>query len=190
MDVEINQVQELSLPSTPPIEAQESTPEMPIGPKRRGRKPGVKNKPKSGMVQEDAKRQLHLMTVAVFGMFCALLIHDPELQPQDEEYDAILGPLENIILRRYSVSGMLSPDANDLLMLAMGVSMYGIRVYQVSRAKHPNKPVSRPVPVQRASENGNINTSNQSPVNSFPGIGENFSALDVVSANAKKHPGE
>lgn len=184
IDIEFQQPTELTLPSAPPELSSQDTPEMPLGgPKKRGRKPGVKNKPKDS-VNAEAKTQLHLLTVAVLGMCCAVMIKDAEMHPTSDEYDAILGPLENLVLRRYSVSGMLSPDANDIIMFSVGVAMYGIRISSIRGERKASNRIAKQQAQARNPEP--VRTSPEIP---FGGIGGNWDALDNVTANAASNDG-
>lgn len=151
-----------------------------IRPKRTANK-----KPKQAAaapVDEQARQQLHLVMTAAVGSLCLLLISDKDYVPETQELDAILPPLENILLRRVHMSGALSPDFNDLIVLLFGLAAYGARIRTVranrksSTKSAPNSTQGRPV---QTSTNGKNN-----PVAAFPGIGENWATIDDIKATS------
>src|ERR1035437_3866820 len=181
MAIEFEPVEFINLPSTPPLDSTEN----PL-PKRRGRKPGSTNKVKikDGFVDPDTQAQMHLALTAMVSGLCIVLISDTDYIPEPTELDAMLKPLENIILRRVKIAGVLSPDFNDAIMLLFGVATYGARVRGISKSRHPAKGnTGSAKPATQRNTGPNIaqrdTTENRDSVKiPFPGIGESWSAID------------
>src|ERR1035437_2209487 len=116
MAIEFEPVEFITVPSTPQMD---NAPEQTPLPKRRGRKPGSTNKAKvkDGFVDPDTQAQMHLALTAMVSGLCIVLISETDYIPEPTELDAMLKPLENIILRRVKIAGVLSPDFNDAIML-------------------------------------------------------------------------
>jgi hypothetical protein len=108
-------------------------------------------RPAPNVVDEQSRAQMHLMAAALAGAVCALLIHDAELRPAESELDAILEPLERVVLRRVSIAGKFSEDAQDLTLFVIGVVAYGLRIQSIV-ASRPKRavPATRQQSGQRA----------------------------------------
>jgi hypothetical protein len=154
-------------------------------PKERTKKAPVKKaKQATQPIDEQAKQQLHLVMTAAVGGLCVLLISDTEYIPQTQELDAILPPLENILLRRVHMSGALSPDFNDLVVLLFGLAAYGARIRTLRVNRKSTQP--RANRNQGATIQGNARAEDSS-IRPFPGVGESWDAIDgleVASSNS------
>jgi hypothetical protein len=186
MAIEFEPVEFINLPSTPPLDSTEN----PL-PKRRGRKPGSTNKVKvkDGFVDPDTQAQMHLALTAMVSGLCIVLISDSDYIPEPPELDAMLKPLENIILRRVKLAGVLSPDFNDGIMLLFGVATYGARIRSISKSKHPTKGNTGSI---RTTVQGNTSpnvtqrdtkTDRTSQPNPFPGVGESWDAINGLKTS-------